>query len=415
MPIKLQVVRAGDQTSDPADYLFEQDRITIGRGSDNDLTLPDQKISTEHAEIRTRDGQYLLYDRDSKNSTYVGQEEVGIEEPYVLESGDVIGVGEFRIEFAPLFMPSSEQTAFADEAEEEPANPFARHASKLASALEGLAETYAYVPEDQRDDELAAAIGENLDDRIDEHAVMRRLFEAAGGVTDDGAAGAGNGAASGPAARTGEPRAGSHEGRSQEARDEVLEAVLEAVAGMSRIPPQFWEEFGGRQIVDPPESARIHELDADELREHLLGADVSADERRNRLQALRDAVRTLVAHNVAMLTGYKKAIMAGSKEMLQKVNPIDAIEEAKDGGGGLSSFFGGSKDVPKELQALQERWRDLFHGEWGAVEKDLFRPTFIQTYIDRMADAWDVDRDAVAGPGAPEGDEAEKGDGPRST
>jgi hypothetical protein len=175
---------------------------------------------------------------------------------------------------------------------------------------------------------------------------------------------------------------------------------------MSRIPPQFWRDFGGRQIVDPPESARIHDLDADELREHLLGADVSAEEREERLEALRGAVRTLVAHNVAMLTGYKKAIMAGSKKMLQEVNPVDAIEEAQDGGGGLSSFFGGAKEVPPELKALQERWRDLFHGEWGAVEKDLFRPTFIQTYVDRMADAWNVDRGTVAGPGASKGGEA---------
>ncbi|HKL88483.1 MAG TPA: FHA domain-containing protein, partial [Salinibacter sp.] len=149
MPVKLQVVKEGADEDEPADYLFEQDRITIGRGSNNDLTLPDQKVSSEHAEIRSDGGQYLLSDRDSKNKTYVDGRRVGESEPYVLESGDVFRVGDFEIEFAPLFMPSSEQTAFAEA--DEDANPFEKDTRQLVSALEGLVETYKFAPSDQRD------------------------------------------------------------------------------------------------------------------------------------------------------------------------------------------------------------------------------------------------------------------------
>lgn len=67
MPIKLQVVRENDADKEPADYLFEQDVIQLGRSSDNDLTLPDQEISQHHAEVVQADGEYKLRDLNSKN------------------------------------------------------------------------------------------------------------------------------------------------------------------------------------------------------------------------------------------------------------------------------------------------------------------------------------------------------------
>jgi len=128
------------------------------------------------------------------------------------------------------------------------------------------------------------------------------------------------------------------------------------------------------------------------LREHLLESALSDEERERRLTHLREAVNTLVAHNVAMLAGYKKSVMAGSKSLLQEVNPVDAVEAVENAEDGvLGGFFGGGAGQG-ELRDLEDRWKELFHGEWGALEKDLFRPTYIDTYLDRMAKAWDVDK-----------------------
>jgi pSer/pThr/pTyr-binding forkhead associated (FHA) protein len=374
MPVKLQVVKEGAD-DEPADYLFEQDRITIGRGSNNDLTLPDQKVSTEHAEIRSDGGQYLLLDRESKNKTYVDGRRVGESEPYVLESGDVFRVGDFEIEFAPLFMPSSEQTAFAEE--DEDANPFERDARQLASALEGLAETYKFVPSDQRDDEFTAAVRDHLEEELGEEEAVQRIVEALGG----------NGEESADAPRAPAPAASA----SDDATASVLDTLLEAVARMISIPNHFWREFAGETLAHPPEKAALHEADVDELRDHLLGDDVSDAQREERLQHLSEAVDSLVTHNMAMLAGYKKAVMAGSKELLQRVNPMDAIEEAEDADGGMmGGFFGGGGKT--ELEKLDEEWKALFHGEWGDLENELFRPTYVDTYVDRMAQTWDIDK-----------------------
>jgi len=396
MPIKLQVVKHGDD-AEPADYLFEQEEIRIGRGSDNDLTLPDQKVSSDHALIQNENGQYLLTDQGSKNHTFVDNQRVGEAEPYVLQSGDIFRVGDFMIEFVPLFMPSSEQTAFADpEAEDE--NPFERHAAQFVSALEGLAETYTYAPREQREDAFRDALGDRMEE-VDGGEVLRRILEMTGDLPEpagDGAAPDGA-PASGPepAADTDTDRnAGRPEtsGAVGEPVDRVLDTLLESTARMISIPSHFWREFSGNTVVHPPEKATIHKSSVEGLREHLLESALSDEERERRLTHLREAVNTLVAHNVAMLAGYKKSVMAGSKSLLQEVNPVDAVEAVENAEDGvLGGFFGGGAGQG-ELRDLEDRWKELFHGEWGALEKDLFRPTYIDTYLDRMAKAWDVDK-----------------------
>jgi predicted component of type VI protein secretion system len=364
MPIKLQVVKEDDD-GEPADYLFEQDRITIGRGSGNDLTLPDQKVSSEHAEIRSDGGKYLLMDRDSKNKTYVDGQRVGEEEPYTLTSGDVFQVGDFKIEFAPLFMPSSEQTAFAEESEA--GNPFEKHSRQLASALEGLAETYKFAPADQRDASYEEALREHVDPEIAEAAGVRRLLDRLGAA----------GEAAADADRGADPPAASAQ---------VVDTLLDAVTRMISIPDHFWREFTGTDLEHPPEKAVFHGADAEELRDHLLDDRLSPAEREKRLQHLSESVESLVAHNMAMLAGYKKAVMAGSKELLRRLNPTDAAQSS-----GGSSFFGGGGDS-EELDRLRETWKELSQQKWGELENQLFRPTYVEAYVDRMAQAWDLDK-----------------------
>ena len=374
MPIKLQVVKEDDEAGEPADYLFEQDRITIGRGSGNDLTLPDQKVSTEHAEVRSDGGEYQLYDRDSKNHTYVSGRRVGEDEPYTLNSGDVFRVGDFKIEFAPLFMPSSETTAYADS--DENANPFEKHAQQLASALEGLAETYKFAPSDEREDSFSEAVQAHIDPEISEEEAVKRLLDRLGAAVDGERGPTDEGGATPPSE---DAKVGS-----------VVDTLLEGVSRMISIPNHFWREFTGREIDHPEEKQFLYDADFEQLRRHLLAEDISEDERKERLQHLSDAVDSLVAHNMAMLAGYKKSVMAGSKELLQKVNPIDAVQEAENEGGMVDTFFGGGSK--SELERLNDDWKELFHGEWGELESDLFRPTYIEAYVDRMAQTWDLDK-----------------------
>ncbi len=416
MPIKLQVVKAGAEGNEPADYLFEQEEITIGRGSSNDLTIPDQKVSKEHARIIQDGGDYKLFDEGSKNHTFVAGEKVGVDRPHVLKSGDVITVGDFRVEFVPLFMPSSEQTAFASTSED--TNPFNKHAAQLASALKRLAETYTYASADRRDHELDDAMRGALAGAKPEEQVLRSLFsqmgmDAPGGETPEGDAPGGDGATDEPTSAEPEmsagqkaPMSGDHgvsgaptldgRGGTPAYVNTVVDMLLESVARMISIPSHFWREFSGNTVVQPPEKSFLLRADVDSLREHVLNPDIGDVEREKRLSHLREAVNTLVAHNVAMLSGYKKAVMKGGKELLQRVNPSEAYEEAQSGGGGgFSNLFAGSSGRGGPLEELYEEWRELYSTEYGALEKEMFRPTYIDAYLDRMAKAWGVDKSEI--------------------
>jgi hypothetical protein len=298
----------------------------------------------------------------------------------------VIRVGDFKIEFVPLFMPSSEQTAFADV--DEDANPFEKHASQLARALKGLAETYTYAPAEKRDEELEAAMNSAIDEDTADNEAVQHLISRMSPSGGDGAAPESQSSPS-PEASSPEPQAP----KTPEHVDEVMDMLLESVARMISIPTHFWREFSGNTVVQPPEKSFLHRADVSSLREHLLAPDVGTSEREQRVEHLREAVNTLVAHNVAMLAGYKKSVMAGSKEILHSVNPTDAYEDAK-GGGGISGFFGGG-DRSSSLERLHRNWRRLHSKEWGALEKELFRPTYVDAYLDRMAEAWDVDKSEI--------------------
>jgi hypothetical protein len=271
-------------------------------------------------------------------------------------------------------MPSSEQTAYADS--EEVANPFEKHTKQLAMALEGLAETYKFAPAEEREAKFAAAVQSHLDADVAEEKGVQQVLELLGlpGSSDDA---------------SGDGRPATESTAGDETVDQVLDTLLQGVARMISIPDHFWREFTGETLTHPDEKDFLYDADLDDLRARLLDESLSDEQRTERLQHLSDAVDSLVAHNMAMLAGYKKSVMAGSKELLQQVNPIDAIEEAEEGGM-MDSFFGGGSQ--SELERLHDQWKDLYHGEWGKLESELFRPTYVDAYVDRMAQTWDLDR-----------------------
>ncbi len=72
-------------------WIIDQNRITIGRGSDCEIMLPERQVSRHHAQIE-RDGiSYWLRDLESKNRTHVNGQEIGIRR-YLLKDGDEIQI-----------------------------------------------------------------------------------------------------------------------------------------------------------------------------------------------------------------------------------------------------------------------------------------------------------------------------------
>lgn len=74
----------------------ELSMLTIGRRPYNDLPLDDLTVSGEHALLRRRNGEFVIYDLNSRNGTLVNGLPI---QHRVLADGDVIDIGIYRLRF----------------------------------------------------------------------------------------------------------------------------------------------------------------------------------------------------------------------------------------------------------------------------------------------------------------------------
>jgi len=70
---------------------FNQNEISIGRDIDNDLSIDDEAVSSQHARIKYENGNWLLEDLNSTNGTFLN--DMRIYTPTVLVHGDEIILG----------------------------------------------------------------------------------------------------------------------------------------------------------------------------------------------------------------------------------------------------------------------------------------------------------------------------------
>jgi len=77
-------------------YPIVKDVINIGRDEENDLVIPEDNVSREHAAIRKEKDDYVLYDLDSSNGTYVKYNPV---KKHILKSGTLFYVADVVIVF----------------------------------------------------------------------------------------------------------------------------------------------------------------------------------------------------------------------------------------------------------------------------------------------------------------------------
>lgn len=89
------VIRSGGGRSGES-YVIDDDRMSIGRTPDAPIFLDDVTVSRNHALlVRRRDGLYID-DLGSLNGTYVNRHRI---ESHLLEDGDEIQVGKFKLGF----------------------------------------------------------------------------------------------------------------------------------------------------------------------------------------------------------------------------------------------------------------------------------------------------------------------------
>lgn len=99
MGLKLRLISSGTLPNGHATIEMQNGALTIGRGEENDLSLPDpdRQLSKRHCVLEERNGDYVIIDI-STNGTFLnyGTERVGTI-PTPLNHGDVIQLGPFEL------------------------------------------------------------------------------------------------------------------------------------------------------------------------------------------------------------------------------------------------------------------------------------------------------------------------------
>jgi len=92
---RLRVVSGGESPLQLGDVIELRVHTTLGRASDNHIVLLDTFVSSYHARLERRDGEWWLTDLDSRNGTLLNG--VPITKSVPLVDGDVIGVGQVEL------------------------------------------------------------------------------------------------------------------------------------------------------------------------------------------------------------------------------------------------------------------------------------------------------------------------------
>jgi pSer/pThr/pTyr-binding forkhead associated (FHA) protein len=77
-------------------YALSASTLNIGRAQDNDVILPDPKVSGHHARMQTSDATVQIVDLESRNGTYVNGQRIPAHVPRTLGPRDTVQLGEPR-------------------------------------------------------------------------------------------------------------------------------------------------------------------------------------------------------------------------------------------------------------------------------------------------------------------------------
>ncbi len=392
MRVKLTVSNT-ERGGEARTYVLDQDPIVIGRAGTCSLPLddPDRVVSKEHAHIR-QDGDGLrVFDLGSKNQTFVNGQRVGTAGLPVAD-GDRIQLGPFQVDVeldrGLLVADDLDRTVFGAAF----VNPFQETAEGVAAAIGQLRRTYAGTDFGHRgdalEDALRAALGPGPDaetvaafvrgaPRAESPAEPRPATPSAApnpfGSGSSGSSPA-NGVASFAAAA---PDAGR--GAAPLADADLLHLLATAAARLVSIPGQFRHEFLGHTVVHAPETAFLFDADVAALVAHL--ADAAAADRPERHRALGEAAEAVLHHHQGLLEGYRAAARDGAAALIDALDP-DLFGEEVAGGG----LIPGARERAL-LEQVRQRCAYLRTESFAAAERRVYRPAFIQAYLESVARA----------------------------
>jgi hypothetical protein len=390
MAVRLLVTKSSSPSL-PDVYVFDHDRISIGRDSASHLVLPDPRrvVSKQHAEILSQGGAHQLLDLGSKNFTYLNDARLQPGKPYALQKGDLLRIGEYEIAFEPVVEEAYDYDRTVFDASF--VNPFEEDAVQLVRALASIQAKYARETPARRTDALREALEQagEIDGTHEVNAILGRfigvhshssqdaLMEGAVPSTRAMAVDArANDLSATPSAKGMEPV------HTTEGEDSITDMLAGALSKVIGIPWQFRHEFIGQTIAQSSESPMYYSGNPEALQTFMFDASISEEERDRRLGLVERWIDDLVLHQLALLDGYKASVLQGVERLLQELDP-EATELSVRQEGAKYKILPILRRAQVTIRLLEKK-RELQREDWSYAERTVFRPAFIKSYLARM-------------------------------
>jgi pSer/pThr/pTyr-binding forkhead associated (FHA) protein len=435
MPTKLVISNLTGQY-DQNEFVFDQETITIGRLSSNDLALSDDKriVSNKHAKIERQGELFQLIDLNSKNFTYLNDRELKPSQAYPIRDGDQFRIGDFTIDF--FVLEGHENEVDKPSEGEHVLNPYQDTLKELSDVLQRIYEQYEHEDPTKRDASLCQALKESFSTTEPSNAgaiisdVYSQQIQSLSSGSDDVEEELADILSMKLYEALAEVRRFREivESRKQEIGDEitheqsavestriedsyhskhaedshgfspvtrltqVVDVLMESIVKLVKGPWQFRLEFLGQTIIQLPESFSIHTSTVEDLKRFLFDEEIFEEEMSKRLALLKEAANEAMLHQIAVLDGYRLSVDEGIHQFLRLIDPKTLEKELLK-----KTFTIGPIKIPyrylpllvkwKLLQSYQNKHREFIEEDRNIIEKRLFRPPFIRGYLATMDSA----------------------------
>ena len=345
MFLTLEIVDPPADIEKEPSKVFDEAGGTIGRGASNTWTLPDRRVSGQHATVVLQQGVFSIVDT-SMNGVKFGasRERLELGRPQPLRSGDVIGIGPYviRVSVTP-------DALLSDDDKTRTMPPVQQRAAAVGAPRARLGV-----------DPLVAVSAPSSGPPVEPRSLAAEEGSIGGAAGETGLVGVLS--ALGLEAVPATPDVAHDVGR-------ILRVVVAGLVDLLRARQFFKAEFQMEQTLLLPKGNNPLKFAADEEQALRVLLGKSDEGYRESIDTFEDAFASLRKHHVAALAGMR----AGFEATLASVDPKRLEDEfgVKLGKAGLLRFW------------RKKRFWDLYRDraiKMGQDPETVFRTLFGQSY-----------------------------------
>jgi type VI secretion system protein ImpI len=376
------------------EFAFTEFPVKLGRESDNEIILEDQRkiISRSHAKIVDTDGLIQVKDLGSANFTYLNGERVFPNDENLLKTGDVIKIGEYEMDVVLELPKSATAPMFDDQKTMVFSSPFDADVAKISEDIAKLSEKYFYDESPLKSEMLRVSVMQGFE-RVVQSDVVQILSEYfATKFLDQNLSHFGKKefpAINIPQEEKPKPKTQtvSSENLSKPSTDysfsshfsETVDVMLDTITKLIQGFLHFRQEFFGVTIYHSIPTGSLKDI-----KDFLFNQEIPAEEQRKRISLIKEETQKLLSHQIGLLEGYRTSVTEGSQSMLQSLDPeIIEKEITSKPTTGIDSLLPYTKKI-KTLDAIKLSYKKYISDPYH-LEKKYFRPPFIKGYQKRSS------------------------------